>query len=103
MRAESKVYAGLTVSCTAGDVEFVEGAAEVTDAQAAALRKLPESFGVTVEGGVEAPAADPAKSDGKLDRPAGNGSLEAWAAYAAQEGHDVTDLKQSEIRALFSE
>lgn len=118
MRAESKVYAGLTVSSTAGAVEFVDGVAEVSKAQAAALRKLPASFGVTVAEApkVEStdPPADPPKDPDEgskqpegsgtvLDRPAGNASLDAWQAYAVQEGHDVTDLKQSDIRALFTE
>lgn len=118
MLAVSKVYAGLTVSSAAGAVEFVDGVAEVSKAQAAVLRKLPVSFGVTVEDAPKVepkdPPADPPKDPDEgakqpegsgtvLERPAGNASLEAWQAYAIQEGHDVADLKQSDIRALFTE
>lgn len=127
MRAVSSKYKGLRVTVGKGSVKFEGGVAEVSEAQAKALRKLPESFGVTVE---DAPKVEPKKSadpekdssDGKgkpekaddgakqpdgagtvLERPAGNASLEAWQAYGVQEGHDVTDLKQSDIRALFTE
>jgi hypothetical protein len=35
-----------------------------------------------------------------LERPAGNASREDWAAYAAQEGVDVTDeMKREDIKA----
>lgn len=97
MRAESKVYAGLTVSSVAGDVEFVDGKAEVTEAQAEALRKLPESFGVTAE---DAPEDE---TDGG---PRGNASVEDWRAYAVTKGipvEQVADLKRDEIKQLLAE
>ena len=116
MRAVSSKYKGLRVSSAVGDVKFVAGEAEVSEAQAETLRNLPEDFGVTVEEAVPSVPSDPPtdppggdegsspSGDGTvLERPGGNASLEAWAAYATQEGHDVTGLKQSDIRALFSE
>lgn len=36
-----------------------------------------------------------------LDRPSASASKADWAAYAVQEGHDVTDLKRDDIVALF--
>lgn len=123
MRAVSGKYKGLRVAVGDGSVKFVDGVAEVSEAQAKALRKLPASYGVSVDDAPKVepktepkqPAEDPkgdeskdetGTGDGggetKLERPAGNASLEAWQAYAVQEGHDVTDLKQSDIKALFT-
>ena len=108
MRAESKAYAGLTVSSAAGDVEFVEGVAEVTEAQAKALRKLPEEFGITIHGGPEDPKKPEGESDKSAasDEPKGNASLEEWQAYAVAKGipaENVADLKREEIKQLLAE
>ena len=58
MRATSSKYKSLRVGLAGGSVKFLDGGAEVTEAQASVLRKLPESFGVTVE---DAPKRAPRK------------------------------------------
>lgn len=122
MRATSSKYKGLRVAVGDGSVKFVDGEAEVSMAQAAALRKLPASFGVTVVG--ELPEPDPSGDGGASDdtpppvdnehvadgaelfEPKGNASVEEWRAYAVQKGHEaetVADLKREDIKALFTE
>lgn len=48
MIAKSERYKTLRVSGVAGNVKFHDGEAEVTEAQAEMLRRLPPSYGVDV-------------------------------------------------------
>lgn len=49
MRATCEKFKDLRVSFDGGSIKFKGGVAEVTEAQAARLVKLPESYGVKVE------------------------------------------------------
>lgn len=65
----------------------------------------PASEGTTTEAQTDTPPpADNAHvaPGSELFPPAGNASTEEWAAYAAQQGHNVEGLGRDAIRALFA-
>lgn len=130
MRATCDKFKGLRVSFAGGSIKFVDGAAEVDEAQADHLLRLPDHYGVAVESGskpaevspednvnTESDASDDsddvpeqavdseesAEAEDALAEPKGNASVEEWRAYAVQQGQDadaVAELKREEIKAL---
>lgn len=103
---------------TVAGVQFADGQGETENVAALAYFER-QGYTVTAEDALPDPPNDPADGEGSdngakqpagdgtvLDRPAGNASLEAWQAYALQEGHTaegIADLKREDIKALFTE